>query len=48
MVASIPLKTSENLRQKTSGFLMFSGDIERDQWHEMGQVECDIENQQIN
>ena len=22
--------------QKTSGFLMFSGGIERDQWHEMG------------
>ena len=22
--------------QKTFGFLMFSGDIERDQWHEMG------------
>ena len=26
-----PLKTSEN-----KGFLMFSGGIERDQWHEMG------------
>ena len=24
--------------QKTSGFLMFSGGIERDQWHEIGQV----------
>ena len=24
--------------QKTSGFLMFSGGIERDQWHEMGQL----------
>ena len=23
--------------QKSSGFLMFSGAIERDQWHEMGQ-----------
>ena len=22
--------------QKTSGFLMFSGGIERDEWHEMG------------
>ena len=26
-----PLKTSQ-----TRGFLMFSGGIERDQWHEMG------------
>ena len=25
-------------KQKTSGFLMFSGSIERDQWHEMDQV----------
>ena len=24
------------LHQKTSGFLMFSGGIKRDQWHEMG------------
>ena len=22
--------------QKTSGFVMFSGGIKRDQWHEMG------------
>ena len=27
-----PLKTLEN-----KGFLMFSGGIERDQWHEMGE-----------
>ena len=26
-----------NLPFRTRGFLMFSGGIERDQWHEMGQ-----------
>ena len=24
--------------QKTRGFMMFSGGIKRDQWHEMGEV----------
>ena len=24
--------------QKTGGFMMFSGGIKRDQWHEMGEV----------
>ena len=32
-----PLKMWENsLLSVTSGFLMFSGGIENDQWHEMG------------
>ena len=28
-------------KQKIRGFLMFSGGIERDQWHEMG-LKCDV------
>ena len=34
----IPLVSFYSLwkRHKNSGFLMFSGGIERDQWHEMG------------
>ena len=34
----MPLISSDTPRkhQKTRGFLMFSGDIKRDQWHEMG------------
>ena len=31
----VPLYTPSK-HQKTSGFLLFSGGIERDQWHEMG------------
>ena len=26
--------------EKTSRFLIFSGGIERDQWHEMGYADC--------
>ena len=35
----MPLVSFDTLRkhQKTFGFLMFSGGIERDQWHEMVQ-----------
>ena len=29
---------SPGKHQKTSGFLMFSGGIEKDQWHEMGKM----------
>ena len=35
--------------QKTRGFLMFSGGIKRDQWHEMGQLNnCLTELKQLN
>ena len=34
--------------QKTSGFLIFSGGIERKQWHEIGKEEHGLNTERLN
>ena len=34
----VGIQLLSSVRSETSGFLMFSGDIEKDQWHEMGYI----------